>query len=211
MPAAAANADRARAREAREGRIEQGGQDLAHAVGAEVEAEQAVAVAHAAVVADHGRQARTRRSCRAHRHPRSPPRRPGTRGPRPRTIARVGLVDALPALVAVHGVVAPAHGRDRHAGGSAAAKRAQVLGGRARRRVAAVGEGVDAPGTPASAGSSPAPPRGPGANARRRARRGRSGGTCRRSRAASRSSRRSAGSFASCRRRSPRRSAAGPA
>ena len=45
----------ARARERGECRIEQGRQDLAHAVGAEVEAEQSVSVAHAAVVADDGR------------------------------------------------------------------------------------------------------------------------------------------------------------
>ena len=35
----------------------------------------------------------------------------------------VGLGHALPALVAVHRVVAADHGRDRHGGGSAAASR----------------------------------------------------------------------------------------
>ncbi len=49
-------ADDARAREAGERRIEQRAEDLAHAVGAEVEAQHAVAVAHAAIVADHRRQ-----------------------------------------------------------------------------------------------------------------------------------------------------------
>ena len=56
MPAAAAIRTRAPARKAGECRIEQRCQNLAHAVGAEVEAQHAVAVAHAAIVADHGRQ-----------------------------------------------------------------------------------------------------------------------------------------------------------
>ena len=56
MPTAAARLTLALARETGERRIEDGGEDLAHAVGAEVEAEHAVAVAHAAIVADHRRQ-----------------------------------------------------------------------------------------------------------------------------------------------------------
>ena len=55
MPTAAANA-RARLRaKAGEIRIEDGAEDFAHAVGAEVEAQHAVAVAHAAIAADHRR------------------------------------------------------------------------------------------------------------------------------------------------------------
>ena len=47
--------DCAPAREAGEIRIEHGAQDFAHAVGAEVEAQHAVAVLDAAIVADHRR------------------------------------------------------------------------------------------------------------------------------------------------------------
>ena len=55
MPTAAANLHHALAREAGESRIEHRAEDFAHAVGAEVEAQHAVAVAHAAIVADHRR------------------------------------------------------------------------------------------------------------------------------------------------------------
>ena len=52
MPAAAANLRHPRAREAVEVGVEQRGQDFAHPVGAEVEAQEAVAVLHAAIAAD---------------------------------------------------------------------------------------------------------------------------------------------------------------
>ena len=48
-------ADEALAREAGKIRIEHGAENFAHAVGAEVEAQHAVAVCHAAIVADHRR------------------------------------------------------------------------------------------------------------------------------------------------------------
>ena len=54
MPAAAANRMIALAREAVEFRLQQRAEDLAHAVGAEVEAQDAVAILHALVVTDHG-------------------------------------------------------------------------------------------------------------------------------------------------------------
>ena len=47
--------DHALAREAGELRIEHGAENFAHAVGAEIEAQHAVAILHAAIIADHGR------------------------------------------------------------------------------------------------------------------------------------------------------------
>ena len=50
------NLHRPLARETIEGGIEHRAQNLAHAVGAEIEAQHAVTVLHASVIADHGRQ-----------------------------------------------------------------------------------------------------------------------------------------------------------
>ena len=55
MPSAAAKRTTPLAREAVEVGIEQRGQDLAHPVGAEIGHQQAVAVPHAGIAADHGR------------------------------------------------------------------------------------------------------------------------------------------------------------
>ena len=170
----------ARAREAGKRRIEHGAEDFAHPVGAEIEAQHAVAVLHAAIVADHRRHdelvvvlvrigvgdgrlrvGKARAFGRDHRV--------------------IGLGHALPALVAIHGVVAADHGGDRHRGGSAALS---VL-----RSSAADCGGVSRPsvnawttaGTPASVENfGERRRRGPGANARRPAKRGRSDGRCRR-------------------------------
>jgi len=65
-PGGAGDANAAPAGKAVEGRIEQGGENLAHAVGPEIEAENAVTVSHAAIIADDCRMTIHRRS-RAHR------------------------------------------------------------------------------------------------------------------------------------------------
>ena len=77
--------------------------------------------------------------------PRRRPRRPtgsSKCAPSASTSARVGLGDAIPALVAVHGVVAAADGGDAHAARQRGRIRAMSSGAGARRRVAAVGEGM---------------------------------------------------------------------
>ena len=135
-------AHRALAREARERRVEHGGEDFAHAVGAEVEAQHAVAVVHAAIVADHRRQHELVellfRIGVGNRRLRVGKARPFGLDHRV-----VGLGDALPALVAIHGVVAPDHGRDRDRLRQRGGEPFQIVAGRLRRRIAAVGDGVD--------------------------------------------------------------------
>ena len=54
----------------------------------------------------------------------------------------VGPGDALPALVAVHRVVAADHGRDRHRGRQRGHEPLEIVAGRLRRRIAAVGDGM---------------------------------------------------------------------
>ena len=54
MPTAAANCTALRAAKPENSGIEHDAEDFAHPVGAEVEAQHAVAVLHAAIVADHG-------------------------------------------------------------------------------------------------------------------------------------------------------------
>ena len=123
-------------------RIEHRGRDFAHAVGAEVEAQHAVAVAHAAIAADHGghdelvelllgvgvgdRRLRDRES--AALRPRRSPRRPCRRAPSAcRDPSR-----------------SSARRRLRPAPTPAVRRRAAsvLVAGRLRRRIAAVGEGV---------------------------------------------------------------------
>ena len=117
-------------------------QDFPHPVGAEVEAQQRVAVLHAGIVADGGgddefvgdllavgliddRGGVGEARSLAFRH------------------RQVGLLHPVPALVAVHGVVAAIDGGDLHRSGQGGRQAAQILAGRLRRGVAAVGEGMD--------------------------------------------------------------------
>ena len=126
--------------EAVELRIEQGGEDFPDPVGAEVEAEDAVAVLHPLVVADHrGRDELVvflglvggvhglHRVFRA--------------GARLRRVRR-RLCDAVPAVVAIHGEVAADDSGDADAAGQRGAQPGDVVGAGLRRGVAAVGEGV---------------------------------------------------------------------
>ena len=134
--------DNALAREARKIRIEQSGQDLAYAVGAEVEAEHAVAVAHAAIVADD----------RGHHELVAEIVRVGVRDRRAgirkaRALRFHDCADrpwrhALPAVVAIHGVVAAADRRDRNGSRQRRQQPRNVLARGSRRRVAAVGESM---------------------------------------------------------------------
>ena len=100
------------AREAIELRLQQRGEDFAHPVGAEVEAQDAVAVLHAFVVADDGGHdelvghvVRVGVLHHLHRIVEMGAVGFGERG--------IGLGDAVPALVAVHRVVAADDGADR--------------------------------------------------------------------------------------------------
>ena len=138
MAAAKGNA---RAREPGECRIEKGSQDFAHAVGAEVEAEQSVPVPHAAVVADDGRHhelvgdimgicVRDRRV------------RIGKAWPLRVDDRVVGFADAVPTIVAVHRVVAAANGSYRNPGWEHRGQASHIALGRLRRRIASVGEDV---------------------------------------------------------------------
>ncbi len=137
-----------RSREAGEIRIEHRGQNFAHAIGTEVEAQHAVAILHAAIIADHRRQdelvelllgigVRDRRlrigEMRTLRH----------------NDRIVGLLDALPALVAVHAVVAADHRGDPHRWRQCGDEPSEIIARRLRRRIAPVGERMDSAGTPA--------------------------------------------------------------
>ena len=96
-------------------------------------------------------------------------------------MASIGLGHALPALVAVHGVVAAADRRDRDRRRQRLRQAREVVPRRSRRRVAAVGEGVHhGRHARVARGFRRARRRDPDANARRRATPGRSGGRCRR-------------------------------
>ena len=141
MPTAQANLDGALAFKSRKRRIEDRRENLAHAVGAEIEAENAVAVAHAAIVADHRRddelvellvrigRGDDRAGIGKARRRRRPP-------------SRHRPCHALPALVAVHRIVAPAHRRDRDRLRQRGREARDVVAGRLRRRIAAVGPGM---------------------------------------------------------------------
>ena len=132
----------ARAWESGECRIEKGSQDFAHPVGAKVEAEQTVSVAHAAVAADHGRQhelvgdiAGIRIRDRRLRIGKAWPLRIDDR--------MVSLGNAVPAIVTIHRIVPAA---DRYYGNPVRQHRSQALNivaGRLRGRVASVGEYVE--------------------------------------------------------------------
>ncbi len=123
MPTAAANrTTRLRGKPEKSGSSMRA-ENFAHAVGAEIETQHAVAVFHAAIVADHrrhdelvelfvgigvGDDGRRVRKMRPFRF----------------DDGVVGFADALPALVAIHGVVAAAHRRDpQRTFGSAAIRR----------------------------------------------------------------------------------------
>ena len=122
-------------------RIEKGSQDFAHAVGAEVEAQQSVPVPHAAVVADDGRHhelvgdimgicVRDRRV------------RIGKAWPLRVNDRVVGFADAVPTIVAVHRIVAAANGSYRNPGREHRGQASHIALGRLRRRIASVGEDV---------------------------------------------------------------------
>ncbi len=131
--------------EAVEGRVEQRGQDLPRAVGAEIEAEQPVAVAQAGVAGQHRG---------GHELVRHVARVGGLHGGRGALRALAfshgdgapGLLHPLPPVVAVHGEVAARDGGEPRAGRQLGVEPGEVDEGGARRRVAAVGEGVDGDG-----------------------------------------------------------------
>ncbi len=138
----AGEVDGARARKAVETRVEERGQDLPHAIRSEIEAEQAVAVLHAPIIADAGGDDELVRyilrvSGRDH----------GCGIGKARALSlsdrQIGLFDALPSVVAIHRVIAAGDGRDFSNRRKRVAKRAQEVAGRARRRVASIREGVD--------------------------------------------------------------------
>ena len=142
QPRGGGDPDGARALEAVEFRVQQGGEDLAHAVGAEIEAEHAVAVAHALIIADDagddelvGHLAPVRVVDQAR----------GVGEGRALALGdgEVGLGDAVPAAVAVHGVVAARDGGDADLLGQTRLEAMNVLTGGTRRRVAAVQERMD--------------------------------------------------------------------
>ena len=131
----------ATARKAVERRVEHGAENLAHAVGPEVEAKHAVAVANAAVIADHRRHHElvaeiVAIGIRDHRV--------GIGEARPFGLhdGAIGLDHALPALVAIHGVVAAADRRDRDRRGQRLRQSRDIVPRGTRRRVTAVGKGV---------------------------------------------------------------------
>ena len=127
--------------EAREIGIEEGRHELAHPVGAEIGHQQPVAVAHAVIAADRRGldELIALAALIAGQH-----RRIGARGPLACCFDQslIGQRQSLPALVAVHGVIASAHGGDRDAGrlgGESGKKFPRAL----RRGIAPVEEGVD--------------------------------------------------------------------
>ena len=99
--------DGARARESGEFRIEYRGEQLAHAVGAEVEAKHAIAIAHALIGADDGGQDELVGDVLAVRI-RDRGRRIGERCALAFDDGLVGFRHALPAIVAIHRVIAAA-------------------------------------------------------------------------------------------------------
>ena len=95
--------------------IDQGGENLAHAVGAEITRQQAVARRHAGIIADHRRQHEFIRLAASIG---DVDRRQGVLGRRAarRHQGVIGQGNAIPAIVAVHGVIAPGDGGDTNAG-----------------------------------------------------------------------------------------------
>ena len=131
------------AREALEGRVEQGAQDLAHPVGAEVGAEEPRALARAGVVADHGGlhelvglAALVGRLHRGVRVRRAPPLAEADRAPRP--------LDPVPPRVAVHREEPAHHGSHTDALQplDLPQQRRELAARRPRPDVAAVGDEV---------------------------------------------------------------------
>ena len=136
-------ADAARAREEGEIGLEQSGEQFADAIGAEIEAQQGVAVAHAAVIVDHrgydelvGDVGIVAGVDRRGGVGVAVALALGHRG--------VGSRYPVPAFVAVHGVVAAADRGDRGAVGQLAAELGEAGGAGAGRGVAAVHPGVHA-------------------------------------------------------------------
>ena len=115
--------------------------NFAHAVGAEVEAQHPVAVLHASIIADHRRHDELVEFlvgvCVGDDR-----RRVGKVGPSASTIAPIGLLDAVPTLVAIHGVIAARYGCDRDGLRQRGQQALDVLAGGLRRRIAAVGKCV---------------------------------------------------------------------
>ena len=136
----------ARAVEAVEPRIEQRRQDLARPVGAEIEHQEAVAVLHAGIAVDHGRQHELVVELGGISLLDGGDRRGGV-------LVGLGVDDrvigqryALPALVAIHRIEAAGHGGepDRQAGLERRLHGLEaILQGTARRHVPAVEEGMD--------------------------------------------------------------------
>ena len=137
----ASDADAATAGKAAEARVEQGGQDLAHAVGAEIEAKHAVAVPHAPILADHRRNDELVADlvCISIRNDGGSAGKARPLGVRDRVI---GLGHALPPSVAIHGVVPTAHRDDRDGSRECRDEARNVLPCRAWRRIAAIGKGM---------------------------------------------------------------------
>ena len=122
--------------------IEHGGEDLAHAIGAEIDAKYAVAILHAGIVANDrgldefvalvmgvavehgGERIGETRALGVDHHV-------------------IGARDALPAIVAVHGPITTTDGGDASRGRQGRQKSLDVLVGRARRRIASVGQRVN--------------------------------------------------------------------
>jgi hypothetical protein len=128
-------------REAIEAGVEQRGQDLAHAVGAEVEAEQPVAVSHAGVVADRGGGDELVEPALGMRGG-DGVLRAGEAGAGGLHHHVVGGLDAFPPRVAVHREVAAADRRDAAPGGQRGLEAGEVVGRGLRRGVASVGPGM---------------------------------------------------------------------
>ena len=141
MPDGGGEADDARARKTGEVRIEHGAQNFPHPVGAEIEAQHAVAVLHAAIVADHRRNDELVEFF-VGVGVGDDSRRIGKARPVGFDDGVVGFRHALPALVAIHGVVAAAHGGDRNGFRQRGDEALDVFAGRLRRRIAAIGERV---------------------------------------------------------------------
>ena len=139
---------RAGAGERREVRLEQRGEDLARAVGAEIGHDEAVAVLHAVIAADDRRRDEfvARARCVTGGDGRVGGRRARALAARHR---RPGARRALPIAVAVHREIASAHGRERHARRARARsglEGGEIAPGAPRRRIPPVEKGVDGDG-----------------------------------------------------------------
>ena len=138
-------ARRGGAGEAGEARVEQGCEDFSHPIGAEIEAEQPIAIGHAGVVAndgcrdefiglaggmggDDGRLGAFRRLALAQHH------------------GVPGLADALPPIVSIHGEVAAAKGGEPRTGRQCCLEIGHEARGGLRRGVAPIGPAMNGHG-----------------------------------------------------------------